>query len=449
MNRSIDLPLFTIKAVAHETGLKPVTIRAWERRYGLPEPQRAEGGSRRYSRRDIALLHWLVARQAEGLPISQAVAMWELVDDHAAALLPFLETLPNGSPSPPDAAPVGGTPQLDELRRRWVEACLRFDQTAAEQTLAQAFALFPAETVAHVVLREGLAEIGAGWYRGAITIQQEHFASALTLRRLELLVAATPPPTRPQRVLIGCAPGDSHTFAPLLLTYALRLRGWDVVYLGPNVPTLALAETVEQVAPSLIVLSAQQLHTAAALQASAEAVAGQGIPLAYGGTVFHENPLLQARIPGRYMGNDLEAAPALVAQMVAAQRAPDPVAPPDAAHRQTLEQYTRQRALIEAHVWSRFAGEDWPAAHLTNVNNDVAQTISAALRLGDIRLLPAEAAWWDHLLMGYRLPPGWLSFYLESYLDGLRSYLEPDGALLADWSDILQASMNDPVPTAT
>ncbi len=432
-----DTSLLNIKAVAQETGLKPVTIRAWERRYGLPEPERTAAGRRRYSRRDVALLHWLVARQAEGVAISQAVDLWRTLEGQGTD--PLAASMAPAATVPDLAAVAPRLPQLDELRQRWVDACLVFDQTAAEQALTQAFARFPAEMVAHTILRQGLADIGAGWYRGAITIQQEHFGSALTLRRLDLLIAAAPPPTRPQRILIGCAPGDSHTFAPLLLTYALRVRGWDVVYLGPNVPTQALAETVAQVAPALVVLSAQQLHTAAALQASAEAVAGQAVPLTYGGTVFNSNPLLQARIPGQFIGSDLEVAPDVVGRLVEQQPETVAVLPPDAAHRQTLELYTQRRSLIEAHVWGRFVGDNQPTTHLAAINNDVAQTITAALRLGDIRLLPADAAWYAHLLMGYRLPPGWLSFYLDSYLEAIRIHMESTGALLVEWTAALQA----------
>ena len=41
-------PTFNLKVVIRETGLKPDTLRAWERRYGLPDPQRTEGGHRLY-----------------------------------------------------------------------------------------------------------------------------------------------------------------------------------------------------------------------------------------------------------------------------------------------------------------------------------------------------------------------------------------------------------------
>src|SRR5512135_3781429 len=74
---SIDAPAFNLKAVVRETGLKPDTIRAWERRYGVPTPRRTAGGHRLYSQRDIDLLKWMNARQHEGLSISRSVDLWK------------------------------------------------------------------------------------------------------------------------------------------------------------------------------------------------------------------------------------------------------------------------------------------------------------------------------------------------------------------------------------
>ena len=69
-------PAFNLKAVLKETGLAADTLRAWERRYGLPVPQRSAGGHRLYSQRDIETIKWLIRRQAEGLSISRAVDLW-------------------------------------------------------------------------------------------------------------------------------------------------------------------------------------------------------------------------------------------------------------------------------------------------------------------------------------------------------------------------------------
>ena len=71
-----DIPTYNLKAVVRETGLKPDTLRAWERRYGMPDPDRTGGGHRLYSQRDINTLKWLLARQHEGMSISRAVGLW-------------------------------------------------------------------------------------------------------------------------------------------------------------------------------------------------------------------------------------------------------------------------------------------------------------------------------------------------------------------------------------
>jgi hypothetical protein len=75
-------PAFNLKAVLRETGLAADTLRAWERRYGLPTPNRSAGGHRLYSQYDIETIKWLIARQAEGLSISRAVEMW---NEHIAS----------------------------------------------------------------------------------------------------------------------------------------------------------------------------------------------------------------------------------------------------------------------------------------------------------------------------------------------------------------------------
>src|SRR5512145_2746366 len=69
-------PAFNLKVVLKETGIAADTLRAWERRYGLPMPQRSAAGHRLYSQRDIETIKWLLKRQAEGLSISRAVDLW-------------------------------------------------------------------------------------------------------------------------------------------------------------------------------------------------------------------------------------------------------------------------------------------------------------------------------------------------------------------------------------
>ena len=56
-------PAYNLKVVLKETGITADALRAWERRYGLPMPERTSGGHRLYSHYDIETVKWLIARQ--------------------------------------------------------------------------------------------------------------------------------------------------------------------------------------------------------------------------------------------------------------------------------------------------------------------------------------------------------------------------------------------------
>lgn len=62
---------YSIQTVSRQSGVHPVTLRAWERRYGLIRPARTERGHRRYSDQDLALIEQIVSWLERGVPISQ------------------------------------------------------------------------------------------------------------------------------------------------------------------------------------------------------------------------------------------------------------------------------------------------------------------------------------------------------------------------------------------
>ena len=67
-----DDPKYTIKTVSTQTGIRPVTLRAWERRHAVLSPHRSENRYRLYSDRDVAILRWLKNRIDGGISISNA-----------------------------------------------------------------------------------------------------------------------------------------------------------------------------------------------------------------------------------------------------------------------------------------------------------------------------------------------------------------------------------------
>jgi DNA-binding transcriptional MerR regulator len=424
-------PTFNLKAVLQETGLKPDTLRAWERRYGLPQPERSSGGHRLYSQRDINIIKWLVARQQEGLSISRAVDLWRGLEAEGQDPLQMAEYAMPEVASAAFTLPEGE--ELEELRREWKSACLAYDERKAEQALTQAFALYPVEVVCLELLQQGLSEVGEGWYRGQVTVQQEHFASELATRRLEALLAATPPPTRPDRILIGCPPQEEHTFSPLLLTLFLRRQSWDVVYLGANVPVGRMDSAITNTKPSLVILPAQQLHTAASLLEVAYFLKERQVRLAYGGLVFNMLPALRDRIPGYFLGERLDEAPGVVEQVLSS---PGPMPPGETVtgvYQHALTHFRERLGLIDAYVWQSMDPEQEERENLTIANTHLALNIMAALRLGEMDFLGVDIEWVEGLLGNHRLPSKLLYDYLDIYRQAAKTHLDERGAPIIDW----------------
>ena len=432
-------PTFNMKVVVQETGLKPDTLRAWERRYGVPAPERTAGGHRLYSQYEIDMLKWLIARQEEGLNISHAIELWrQLESEGQDPLLSYGHEAP-APPTPKPALVSGG--RIDALREAWVEACLRFEELTAQQILAQAFAVFPMETVCFGLLQKGLQQIGAGWYEGRVSVQQEHFASALAVRQLESLLASMAPAVRKERLLVACPPGEQHTFAPLLLALLLRRRGWDVVYLGANVPLARLEAAVEAIKPQMVLVAAQTLPTAGTTMEMARLLQGMGVPLAYGGGVFSQTSDTQTeatareRIPGYFLGMSLPEAVAKVEGWLHTLPPLPAFSPVSAAHKAARLHFEERRTLIESYVHENGQTTGVPRPLLLSINKDLGDHIIAALTLGEIALLTPNMEWVQGLLMNmqYRMPAKTLRRYLSLYADGAAAHLDERGEPLLAW----------------
>jgi len=432
MTQPSTTPTYNLKVIIQETGIKPDTLRAWERRYGLPIPGRTDGGHRLYSDYDIETLKWLIARQTDGLSISRAVQLWNNI-------------LEQGE-DPLTAMPYGGSVQstapllsfseastLDEIRQTWVAACLQFDEPLAERVLTQSFARYPLETVILEVLRPGISEIGDLWFQNKATVQQEHFASALTIRRLNALLAAAPQPTRQGRIMVACPPGEQHTIAGLLIAVLLRYAGWDVVYLGADVPLSHLLETVDVLKPQLVVLTATLFRIAAALLEVAVMLNDHGVAVAYGGSVFINQPSLRDFVPGFFLGDSFEESIATIDRLLVKKQSPPTSKKPTKAHLQALAHFRQHQAQLEAAVAGEASGIGLDPAHLNFANAHLSGDIEAALRFGDMQQLNPELDWIQQLTKNYAVPSDQLGHYLRAYHSAAEQTLSDKGQPIVKW----------------
>lgn len=302
------MPLYNIKAVEQSTGISSSTLRAWERRYHVCQPQRSDSGYRLYSDRDIAVIRWLKAQVDAGMSISQAVAWLDSLTASAGILDHVILPASGDMVIPPLSPATHHMMRRDYavLQKELIAALLGFDEDKAEHILAEAFALYPLELVGENLIAPVLIEIGERWHRGEITVTREHYASTLLQQRLAAILRTAPHPNKKNLIWVTCAPGEDHEIGAMLLTIYLRRAGYQTQYLGKNIKAVDLVNDANEYQPAMILLSAATHESAVNLQALSKELAKLTTVrpiIGYGGRIFQREPELRNDVVGIYMGD--------------------------------------------------------------------------------------------------------------------------------------------------
>ncbi len=137
------------------------------------------------------------------------------------------------------------------------------------------------------VIQEAQREIGRLWQEDQLNIAQEHMATAISQAVLaHLYQRAIPEPALHKKILVACVEGEQHDFPARLVADVLDLAGFNVRFLGANVPTESLLKILAAERPDLLALSVTMTFNLPALRAAVAAVREQtrgALPIAIGG----------------------------------------------------------------------------------------------------------------------------------------------------------------------
>lgn len=133
--------LLPIREVARQTGVNAVTLRAWERRYGLIQPHRTPKGHRLYTPANVEQIHTIVSWLERGVAVGQ-------VRDLLGR--------------PRLVAPSDATP-WNTWSEKLLTGLLRFDSTSVDAVYNQAMASFPVPAVCEHLLEPALAHLQRRW----------------------------------------------------------------------------------------------------------------------------------------------------------------------------------------------------------------------------------------------------------------------------------------------
>jgi MerR family transcriptional regulator, light-induced transcriptional regulator len=261
-------PQYRIQAVSRMTGVPAHTLRAWERRYGVPTPQRTDSAYRLYTEVDVDLIRRLKARTDAGMAPSQAAVLVKRLAEAGEAL---------PAPLPADAFEAAVT--------RITDAVERFDPLAVERAVRGAMVLGSARAIFDRVFAPALRRIGTAQAAGHISVAQEHLASEHLGTATRELLRLLQPDTPVRQVLLACVQDEFHV-SPLYGS-ALHFAQWGygVVMLGVNTPPDALADAVAAIRPNAVGLSTSQALSAERAPAllAAYATACGDVPWVVGG----------------------------------------------------------------------------------------------------------------------------------------------------------------------
>ncbi len=251
---SPETELFPIRTVASLTGVNPITLRAWERRYGLVKPVRTPGGHRVYTRANIDAIRRILAQLNKGVAISQ---VREAGDDADA---------------------------WSQTRARMYAAIARFDEDALEDAYNGLLALYPLELVTEKVLLPLFRELGERWKDTPGAVAEEHFFAVYLRNKLGARFHHRTRRQAGARLLCACLPGEHHETGLLLFALAAHEHGFQPVLLGADMPLAELALAARRSRCAAVVLSGAVAPRDGLMDRELPSlVASAGIPVCVGG----------------------------------------------------------------------------------------------------------------------------------------------------------------------
>ncbi len=217
---------YSIKDLEQLTGIKAHTIRIWEKRYQLIEPERTSTNIRYYSDGDLKKLLNVSTLNRNGLKISSIVTMNN--DEINERIMEISETSHDSDN------------QIEQL----IVAMIDLDEQRFERVLSTSVIKIGFDDTVVKVLYPFFEKIGLLWQIGTIYPAQEHFVSNLIRQKLIIAIDGQSGNSKPSSItfLLFLPSNEWHELGLLFYNYLVKKAGMKVIYLGQSVPFEDLME---------------------------------------------------------------------------------------------------------------------------------------------------------------------------------------------------------------
>ncbi len=210
---------YTIKDLELLSGIKMHTIRIWEKRYNLLNPDRTDTNIRRYDDNDLRRLLNISLLTKSGIKISK-VARWEKIQIKEK-VLEITETK------------TSDTEYVD----RFLIMMINFDNFGFEKLLKDILDKYDFEEAYFNIFFKLFERVGTYWQVGALFPAQEHYV--INIFRQKIIAAIDQLDTSRKKsstMVFFLSESELHEMSLLFYSYLAQKQGYNVIYLGQLVP---------------------------------------------------------------------------------------------------------------------------------------------------------------------------------------------------------------------
>ena len=221
---------FSIKDLENITGIKAHTIRIWEKRYNLLDPDRTDTNIRHYNLESLQKLLNISFLNNNGIKISKIA---ELKEDEIAAKVREMASRGRMTHHALNAFKI---------------AMLNFDQVHFYNTYNGLLAEKTFREIFYEIFIPLLNELGMLWQTDTITPAHEHFIAVLIKQKILLNIEKLQnlEPRPPGRTFVLFLPDNEiHDIGLMFINYELRSRGFHTIFLGESVPADSLLDLLD------------------------------------------------------------------------------------------------------------------------------------------------------------------------------------------------------------
>jgi DNA-binding transcriptional MerR regulator len=229
---------YSIKELEQLSGIKAHTIRIWEKRYTIIEPQRTQTNIRYYSDADLRRIISISLLNNHGVKISKIA---DLSEEELNKMVIEL------SEQRSDTAI-----HIDQL----VISMIDMEEEQFEKILSNLILRYGFEKTITEIIYPFLEKIGILWQTQNISPAQEHFISNLIRQKIIVAIDGLPiPPKEANRIVLFLRENEMHELGLLFYHYVCRRAGYRTYYLGQNVPFEDLVKVAAVHNPSILLTS--------------------------------------------------------------------------------------------------------------------------------------------------------------------------------------------------